>query len=112
MMRVLQAHEMNHVAGGWTENQVLHLLDGGDLSNGPGGVWSGGAGGASGGSGGAQNAGLGDVAKWVGLNVFWDILKDTYNKNVGVAGNVPPSNENDNGGSSFGIGTFNTFGWP
>lgn len=56
-MRELQADEMSIVSGGWTENQVLHLLDGGDLSNGPGGVWSGGAGGGGGTGGGAGSPG-------------------------------------------------------
>ena len=40
MMRVLQANEMSHVAGGWTENQVLHLTDGGSGNPGGGG-WAG-----------------------------------------------------------------------
>lgn len=51
-----------------------------------------------------------EVVKWVGSSLAWDKLSKAVDKSVGVAGNNPPANENDNGGTSFGIDVYNTFG--
>ena len=51
-----------------------------------------------------------EVLKWGGGSYAWDRAKDYASSKVGVAGSNPPANENDNGGTSFGTSTYNTFG--
>ena len=69
------------------------------------------AGGGGGGSGsGVVEAGVGSYI-WdvISKGIIFEAAKELWNR-AGVAGNNPPPNENDNGGTSYGTGTFNTFG--
>jgi hypothetical protein len=52
---------------------------------------------------------LGEAAKWAIGEALSGALAYVYS-GVGVAGNNPPANENDNGGTCYGISTYNTFG--
>jgi hypothetical protein len=50
-------------------------------------------------------AGGWNVFVWIAESLAWDALVELYGK-LGQAG--PNGNENDNGGTSYGIGTYNT----
>lgn len=64
-------------------------------------------------SGGVQLAGVAStVLKWAAQSAAWDILSAPVKQFLAAGVSGPNANENDNGGTSYGIGVCNTFGCP